>query len=340
MDPTKVKSVRTYAYTGHYFALAFDQSARKLYAGADDFAVHVFDLNSDKKEPVAQWTEHDSYVSAVAFVERAGKKLVVSGGFDQKLIWWDAESGKPIHSLQAHDGWVRDLIATPDGSRLISCGDDMLVKVWDTDSGKLLQSFEGHAQQTPQGHVTALYVVALSPDGKYLASADRIGDVRIWDLAGGKQVQSLQVPILYTYDPKQRKRSIGGIRALAFSRDGNELAVGGVGQVNNVDGILGPVHVEVWDWRKPQQRFAAGAESHQGIIDRLAYHPTEPWLIGAGGGTGNAFLAFWKIAADAKAPAATHRVKADGHIRAFCLNSAGTELYAAGFKKLEVWSLG
>ena len=251
----------------------------------------------------------------------------------------DAETGKPTQSVVAHAGWVRDLIAMPDGARLISCGDDMLVKVWDTDTGKLLQTLEGHALRTPQSHVNALYVVALSPDGKYLASADRIGDVRIWELASGKQVQSFQVPILYTYDPRQRKRSIGGIRGLAFSRDGNELAVGGVGEVNNVDGILGPAHVEVWDWRKPSKRFAAGAESHQGIIDCLVYHPTEPWLIGAGGGTGNAFLAFWKTVPDPKAPVATHRVKADGHIRDFCLNSSGTELYTAGFKKLEVWTL-
>lgn len=339
MDPTKAKVLKTYAHAGHLFSLTLDASARKLYAGSDDYGIHVFDLASDKKEPVARWAKHDNYVSALVFLPRAGKKLLVSASYDRSLIWWDANTAKPLRTVEAHAGWVRDLIATPDGTRLITCGDDMLVKVWDAATGKLVQTLEGHATRTPQGHVTTLYVVAVSPDGKYLASADRIGDVRIWEHASGKQVQSLQVPVLYTYDPRERKRSIGGIRALAFSTDGNDLAVGGVGQVKNVDGILGPVHLEVWDWRKPRQRFATSAESHQGIIEHLAYHPAEPWLIGAGGGSGNGFLAFWKVASDAKAPAATHRLKTEGHIRDFCLNPAGSELYAAGFKKLDVWTL-
>ena len=140
-------------------------------------------------------------------------------------------------------------MATPDGTRLISCGDDMLVKVWDAESGKPIRSMEGHAKQTPQGHVTALYALAVSPDGKYVASGDRIGAVNVWEIDSGKKVQSLDVSILYTYDPKQRKRSLGGIRSLAFSPDGTYLAVGGMGQVDNVDGLAGLVHVEVWDWR-------------------------------------------------------------------------------------------
>src|SRR5262249_46526361 len=160
-----------------------------------------------------------------------------------------------IRSVEAHQGWVRDLATLPDGERLVSVGDDMRLNIWETATGRLLRTLEGHAMHTPQGHVTALYVVVASSDGKYLASADRIGTVCVWEPETGKLAQPFEVPILYTYDPRQRKRSLGGIRALAFSGDSRLLAVGGIGQVNNVDGLSGPAHVELWDWQKPQQRL-------------------------------------------------------------------------------------
>src|SRR5207237_2208759 len=93
------------------------------------------------------------------------------------------------------------------------------------------------------------------PGWKIRRRGDRAGVVCVWELATSKLAQRFEVPILYTYDPKQRKRSIGGIRSLAFLPDGRLLAVGGIGQVNNVDGLAGPAHVELWDWRKPEPRL-------------------------------------------------------------------------------------
>lgn len=346
IDPSKLSKARiTYPHEATFFGLCADSARKRLYAGSEDHGIHVFDLAAEKKEPVARWTGHDNYVSALAFLPRSPKPLLVSGSYDRRLIWWDVEKGEQVRSVEAHEGWVRDLVATPDHARLVSVGDDMVVKVWETDTGKLIHSLKGHATQTPQGHVTALYAVAVSPDGKYAASGDRIGSVRVWELASGKQVQAFEVPILYTYDPKQRKRSIGGIRSLAFSRDGTLLAVGGVGQIGNVDGLGGPAHVEVWDWRKPQQRFTAGAQGHKGLVNALLFHPDAPWLIGAGGGGDNAFLAFWKTdplpeaSADKKDAVPGQRVKAEGHLHRLALSATGEELYAAGYRKLEVWNL-
>ena len=350
-DPAQITSHATYEHPETFQALAADHAAGRLYLGSTDGALYVIDLAAEKKEPVARWTKHDNYVSSAVFVDRGSAKWVISGSYDRQLVRWDASTGEPLNVIAAHEGWVRDLTLVPGTNLLASVGDDMLVKLWDIDSLAPVRILEGHALRTPQGHVTALYTIAASPDGKFLASGDRIGEVRVWEAATGGLVQTFQVPTLYTYDPVQRKRSIGGIRSLAFSPDGGMLAAGGIGQINNVDGLSGPLHVELWDWRSPRMLAALGAEAHQAMINDLSFHPTEPWLLGAGGGSDNGALVAWKIdalppplepSADGKPPPPQNgqRIKAEGHIHRILLNSACTHLYAAGYRKLEVWRLG
>lgn len=343
LDPAKIKVVTSFKYDGTFRALCQEADGSRLLAGGDDNAIHVFDPAQTKAE-AARWTKHDGYISALVALKEGGNSVIVSGSYDRQLIWWDAAAGKPLRSVEAHQGWIRQVAPTPDGSRLVSVGDDMLVKVWDAVSGKLIRSLAGHALKTPQGHVTALYAVAVHPGGKIVASGDRHGEVRVWDIDTGKVRATFQVPTLYTYDPRQRKRSIGGIRTLAFSPDGNLLAAGGVGQIGNVDGLGGPIHMELWDWRRPEARLVTGAKRQNGIINHLLFHPEGEWLIGGGGANG--FLAFWKVkplpeaAKDKKAAVPEHHLKFDGHAHRLVLDVARKRLYAAGYHKLDVWTLG
>ena len=367
-DPTKIASKKVCKRPGKFLGLAADPDAQRLFAGSTDYHIHVYDLKAESKEPCASWLGHENYVSALVLAARPSGPQIISGSYDSHLLWWDTKSGEVVRDVQAHAGWIRDLTILPESGLVASCGDDMRIKLWDIETGQLVRTFEGHAKRTPQGHVTALYVLAASPDGKYLASGDRIGQVHVWDVQTGQQAASFQVPVLYTYDDRQRKRSIGGIRSLAFSPDGQWIAVGGIGQIGNVDGLQGPATIELWNWQVPKRLFATGAEGHKAILNQLQFWPDGGWIVGVGGGGDNGLLCVWKAeppadaarseavadAARKEAPAENqdknkedkkedsvpvHKIKAEGHLHRLVLNPAAGEIYTAGHEKLEVWHL-
>ncbi|VTS01514.1 WD40 repeat domain-containing protein [Tuwongella immobilis] len=348
IDPSKAKSTHLITYGTTFYAQALDPTTGKLYVAGDDTVVSLFDLLAQKKEPLSKWTKHDNYISTLSLRKTGDKTELVSGSFDRSLIWWDTTKGEPTRVIaDAHQGWIRDSVFTPSGDRLITVGDDMLAKVWDANSGKLIRTLDGHPKETPQFHVTALYDVAISADGKWLATGDRIGEVRVWELDTGKEAGRFSVPTVYTYDDRQRKRSLGGIRALAFSRDGKYLAVGGMAQVGNVDGLAGKVHLEIWDWQKPQAKVITGAENHVGMIASLQFHPTEPWLVGVGGGGDNAFIAFWNIKDLANLPPLekkptlpTNRHKANGFYHRAEWTPDGKAVVVAGYHLMQQWTVG
>lgn len=329
-DPKAVKLLATHETAGALFAVSLDESRRTLYGAGMDGAIYTVDLSASKPTAVKRWAVHDNYISSL--VLRQGQ--LVSAGFDRRLVWTDLDTGKQIRSIVAHAGWVRKLVLTSDGTRLVTVGDDMLVKVWNAATGKLIGSLAGHDQRTPQGYLSALYAAAVSPDGRYAASGDRAGFIRVWDLQTMKSVTEFRAVELYTFDAVKRARAIGGARGLAFSSDGSRLAVSGIGPVTNVDGFVGPCRVELWDW-KASHRLSVGENKHQAILNHVAFGPTSSWLTVAGGGDGGGALVFW----DSASTSTPHVAKPKGHLHAFVLDAEGKHLYTVGHGGFQVWQL-
>lgn len=328
-DPTKLKVARQLDHAGIFFGLARLPASNRVFIGCSDAKVYCVDLAAEKPE----WKElagHESYVSGLA---TAGP-MVVSAGWDGKLIWWNAETCQLVRKIDAHAKWVRGVTASRDGRFVASVSDDMLCKLWNAETGELLQVLAGHEPLTPHHYPSMLFACVFSADAGLLATADKLGHVVVWDVATGQQLAAVETPLMYTWDPKQRRHSIGGVRSLAFSPDGKLLAIGGTGQINNVDHLEALARIEVFDWRENKRLVEHAGDKHKGLAERVEFSPAGDWLVAAGGDH-EGFIKFLSIP-DGRV---LFQDKAPMHVHDFEFDASVGGLLACGHGKLVEFAL-
>jgi WD40 repeat protein len=324
VNPDKIKQVRDLHRSDILFALTHLPGSSRFFVGSSDFKVYEVDLSLPKPEFKALGA-HTSYVTSVAL---AGKTLV-SGSYDGRLLWWNTDKREQIRAVDAHAKWIRQVVAAPAGNLVASVADDMVCRLWDPSNGKLVRELRGHEALTPHHFTSMLYACAFSPDGKHLATGDKVGKIVIWEVESGKQVGALEAPVMYTWDPTQRRHSIGGIRSLAFSPDGTQLAVGGMGKVGNIDHLEGKARVEVFDWKKATRTQEFPGDRFNGLVERLQFHPKGEWLLAAGGAN-DGFLMFLDLATKK----ILRQEKVAAHVYDALLNETGDTVWVSGYNHL------
>jgi WD40 repeat protein len=329
-NPDTIKQVRTVKLPGDLLSVARLPGKDELFVGGADGKIHHLDLSVAKPEP-ATWAAHASYVSGLV---TDGQHLI-SAGWDRKLSWWNAATRAPVRTVEnAHKKWIRHLAVTPDGRTAASVGDDMVCRLWDAATAKPGHQLRGHAEMTPHHFPSKLYTCAFSADGKHLATGDHVGRIVVWETATGKQATAFDAPAFYHWDFDRNNHSAGGIRSLAFSPDGKQLAAGGI-ENKDVAIIIGNPLVQVFDWRKGQKthEFRVGTNF---VFENLRFHHAGAWLMGAAGGVqAAAKLVFF----DLEQKKVLRDVAAPMPVYGMTMNGTSTSIYGVGRGLLVQWDL-
>jgi WD40 repeat protein len=82
---------------------------------------------------------HSSTVHSIAFSPDG--KYVASGGMDNNVKIWNAETGREIRTLQGHTSYIYFVTFSPDGRFLVSTSHDATIRLWEVASGRELRRY-------------------------------------------------------------------------------------------------------------------------------------------------------------------------------------------------------
>jgi WD40 repeat protein/serine/threonine protein kinase len=201
----------------------------------------------------------------------------------------DSVNGKELLSLGGHTHYVRQVIFSPDGRRLLSSSYNGTVKIWDSVTGQELATLKGgtagvqavsfspdgtrvawcrgetvtiastdtgDSLHTLKEHVKQVRGLAFSPDGRHLASCSFDHCVKVWDVMTGKAVHTLT-------------GHTRGVESVAFSPGGKILASG------DTQGCM-----KIWDAATGQPLHSLTSTGDE--VRCLAFSPDDRRLASAG----------------------------------------------------------
>ncbi len=201
---------------GSISAIEYSADGSQLFVAGYKGAVQVYSVNKRGQiKPSSRFVGHSEEVGCIA-ISNDGK-YALTGSQEEKVRYWEVESGKELHVLTGFKGKIKAVDISADGRRIRA-----------TD-GALLIDYDVNKQETiHQRPLTRSWssgqAAAFSPDGKFIAVGDSY-DIRVWDLETGREFPKL--------DGNEIQWSI------VFSPDSSYLLSGGRGKINVWDPVAG-----------------------------------------------------------------------------------------------------
>ncbi len=197
------------AHTNWAWSVAFGPDSRTLVTGSLDRTAIVWNLDARWGRPISR-EGPPLYRVAID----PSNTVVAAAGEEGVIRVWTIDDGRLMAELRGgHQGQVRSLVFSPDGTTLVSGGNDRAVVFWDwRNTAQPVRSRRSE-------HLGNVIGLALSQDGGTLASVScgetcNDSQVLIWDATSETVQRQLGV------------RDLAGPTSLALSPDGRKVVVG------------------------------------------------------------------------------------------------------------------
>jgi len=140
-------------YTGHtdeVNAVKWDPSGSLLASCSDDCTAKVWDVNSDRKDPMYDFKSHQQEIYTVKWAPTGPgsknpnkKPLLATASFDGSVRLWNVQDGTCIQVFSRHRDSVYSVAFSPSGNYLASGSLAGQLYIWNVMEGRHIKSFKG-----------------------------------------------------------------------------------------------------------------------------------------------------------------------------------------------------
>ena len=147
-------------------------------------------------------------------------KTIACGAADKIVRRINIGDGKVLTEFKAHSDWVLATCFTLDGKQIVSAGRDKAIKLIDGASGRFVDDINNPLEQV-------LCMSRAPAEDKVLYGGD-LGNARLYKISDNQARTAGRVDtnLLASYE-----RQPGAVNAIAFSPDGQRVALGSTGEV-------------------------------------------------------------------------------------------------------------
>ncbi|HET6878972.1 MAG TPA: hypothetical protein VFI31_02385 [Pirellulales bacterium] len=198
---------RQWTVPGGAFLAAFSPDGRYVVVGGINGTVSIWDVSSERADPIAQSSGHSSIVCGLAF-SQDGSRLATLG-LDHRAVIWNIADDSPkldqAHSeslaVEPFSSHLRSISLSPNGERLLVGGEH--VALWNLATKEKQLMVEGTC-------------CGFSPDGRrFVTGGGQLGtEARVWDAQTGNELMKLVGGHAYA------------ISLAVFSNDGRRILTG------------------------------------------------------------------------------------------------------------------
>eukprot|EP01062_Namystynia_karyoxenos_P043975 TRINITY_DN3226_c0_g2_i2.p1 TRINITY_DN3226_c0_g2~~TRINITY_DN3226_c0_g2_i2.p1 ORF type:complete len:2497 (+),score=785.39 TRINITY_DN3226_c0_g2_i2:92-7582(+) len=155
-------------------------AAGAMWAGFSDGVIRVFNVRHPYEVQMSV-RRHASGSTIYCLAPQIGGHCVFSGGQDNMIYMWDANTLEWMRTFSGHARAVRGLLA--DADRLYSVSDDGTLAVWD---------IYGRDRLEWTGHASGVHHIVKTD--RHIWTGGEDGTVRVWDVESGDSVQVYAKP--------------------------------------------------------------------------------------------------------------------------------------------------